>query len=363
MRNLSKSKDSALKQLQKNMTTKDINQMDFRELRNEVQSLKDTLTRALRTYEDLLYNLDDDNFSSKIIKEKNDMKTQITVTADGLSAQITAISDQAEQLSQLSTDISVQAGEIETVTKRVSDTETNITNIKAGYDAISTQVETIEDDLVNYSTITQTADKIASIVAKTWDLNSAIKLNSETELPDVGNNNIYVVSGNDYNGNYIDTYYYYDESLSEWRILSGNSIYSAFEQTPTGFFLKGNVTISGDLITEGIISADRIDVNNLRINKLYSLGETNNRYICANSMWGELGAYKNTFGQEERLWSITPSEFGAVSFYQKNNLFLDVYGNSENRLEVSPRGIWDFTFCEEVKLPDSIIGGVVAVFG
>lgn len=231
---MSKSKDSALKQLQKNITTKDINQMDFRELRNEVQSLKDTLTRALRTYEDLLYNLDNDNFSSTIIKEKNDMKTQITVTAEGLSAQITAISDKAEELS---TKISVQAGDIETVTKRVSDTEMNITNIKADYDAISTQVETIEGDLANYSTITQTDDKISLAVRIVEDNILTYKTEINASV----------------NG--------LESTVSD--IYGGE--YSLFSQTEDGFLLDGSRTsITGvifltDKDNNNIFSIDYVD--------------------------------------------------------------------------------------------------------
>ena len=39
------------------MSDKDINQMDFKELRNEVQLLRDELAMMKRQYEDLFYNL------------------------------------------------------------------------------------------------------------------------------------------------------------------------------------------------------------------------------------------------------------------------------------------------------------------
>ena len=41
-----------------------IQKMDFKQLRSEVQSLRDELAMMKRHYEDLLYNLDDDNISS-----------------------------------------------------------------------------------------------------------------------------------------------------------------------------------------------------------------------------------------------------------------------------------------------------------
>ena len=53
------------------MSNKDINQMDFKELRNEVQMLRDELAIMQRKYEDILYNLDDENFSGVLLKEKD----------------------------------------------------------------------------------------------------------------------------------------------------------------------------------------------------------------------------------------------------------------------------------------------------
>ena len=43
-----------------------INDMNFKQLRNEVQLLRDELAIMKRKYEDILYNLDDDNFSRRI---------------------------------------------------------------------------------------------------------------------------------------------------------------------------------------------------------------------------------------------------------------------------------------------------------
>ena len=40
--------------------------MNFKQLRNEVQLLRDELAIMKRKYEDILYNLDDDNFSRRI---------------------------------------------------------------------------------------------------------------------------------------------------------------------------------------------------------------------------------------------------------------------------------------------------------
>ena len=54
-----------------------IEKMDFSELRKEVQRLHDELTRAIRKYDDLLGNLDDNNFSAQTIRERERMKNEI----------------------------------------------------------------------------------------------------------------------------------------------------------------------------------------------------------------------------------------------------------------------------------------------
>ena len=53
------------------MSDNNVNQMDIKKLRNEVQLLRDELAIMQRKYEDILYNLDDDNFSSQLKKEKD----------------------------------------------------------------------------------------------------------------------------------------------------------------------------------------------------------------------------------------------------------------------------------------------------
>lgn len=67
---------------------KEIKDMDFKELRNEVQRLRDELAIMQRKYEDILYNLDNENFSERIIKEKNGMKTQIELNEEGIKTKV-----------------------------------------------------------------------------------------------------------------------------------------------------------------------------------------------------------------------------------------------------------------------------------
>lgn len=70
------------------MSDKSIEKMSNKELRKEVQLLRDEVAIMRRKYEDILYNLDDDNFSSKIIREKANMKTEIAVTAEAIKTKV-----------------------------------------------------------------------------------------------------------------------------------------------------------------------------------------------------------------------------------------------------------------------------------
>ncbi len=76
------------------MSDKDINHMDFKELRNEVQLLRDELAIMRREYEDLFHNLDTENFSSELTKKINsvvtsdDVESRITQEADKISSEV-----------------------------------------------------------------------------------------------------------------------------------------------------------------------------------------------------------------------------------------------------------------------------------
>ena len=83
-----------------------IQNMDVKRLRNEVQLLRDELAIMQRKYEDILYNLDDDNFSSKLLKEKDNMKTQIEITAEGIKTTVEDIEGLSSEISQTSNRIS-----------------------------------------------------------------------------------------------------------------------------------------------------------------------------------------------------------------------------------------------------------------
>lgn len=100
------------------MSEKPINSMNYKELRNEVQLLRDELARMKRTYEDLFYNLDNENFSSRIIKEKEGMKTEIAINAGEIKTKVSL--DDVENY--CSAELGITPGKIE-----MSTTEDKVT--------------------------------------------------------------------------------------------------------------------------------------------------------------------------------------------------------------------------------------------
>ncbi len=109
--------------------------MDFKELRKEVQFLRDELAIMKRQYEDMFYNLDTDNFSSRFVKEQGDMRTAIEVTAEGIK---TKVSNEAFKSA-----------------------------IEQTANSITTNVAAINKEFEKYSTIEQTDSKISASVTET----------------------------------------------------------------------------------------------------------------------------------------------------------------------------------------------------
>ena len=126
-----------------------INQMNYKQLRNEVQLLRDELAIMKRQYEDIIYNLDTDNFSSRFVKEQGNMKTAIEINAKGIKTKVSN----------------------EDLNKSLS----NYSTIEQTAEKIKTEVESVntstDNKLKNYSTIEQTAEKISSTVTKEYVTN------------------------------------------------------------------------------------------------------------------------------------------------------------------------------------------------
>ncbi len=142
-----------------------ISTMNDRQLRNEVQLLRDELAIMQRKYEDILYNLDTDNFSSRFVKEQGKMKTAIEVNAKGIT---TKVSNEEFESTKTQT-----AQKIESEVKKLSDADNELSSkITQEADKIRSEVksatETIDTKFENYSTIEQTAEKISTTVTREY---------------------------------------------------------------------------------------------------------------------------------------------------------------------------------------------------
>ncbi len=176
--------------------------MNFKELRNEVQLLRDELAIMKRKYEDILYNLDEDNFSSRFVKEKDNLKTAITQTEKEIKLQASAIDENTSAISSLSI------------------TAKNITS----------RVEQTEDDLNAYAEIALTSDEVYSIVSTEY-----IKERVDGEY--ATSDDIYTLQTS-INQN--------AESITMIVSDSGSGEESIFKQTADGGFeMSGAVKITG----------------------------------------------------------------------------------------------------------------------
>lgn len=111
-----------------------INSMDFRQLRNMVQALSDELAIMKRKYEDIIYNLDTDNFSSRFVKEQGDMRTAIKVTAERIETKVSNEEFQSA-LTQTAEKIETEVSALDkSVSSRISQTA----------NAIGLRVQTVE---------------------------------------------------------------------------------------------------------------------------------------------------------------------------------------------------------------------------
>lgn len=204
-----------------------ISKMNDKQLRNAVQMLYDELAMFKRKYNDAIYNLDSDNLGKSFTIEQNHMKAQIKIAADAIKTM-------------------------------VSESD-------------------LDKTLENYSTITQTANAIQTVVSKGANLDDAIPISSLEDATDT--EAIYVVQETNENGKLLsETYYYFNDITKQWEILSGDSIYTVFNQTAEGFSLKGNVVIDGNtVITKNLTLSGIVtwDMDNSPVKSQYSADATN----------------------------------------------------------------------------------------
>jgi len=210
------------------MSDYNIDKMDFKQLRNEVQLLRDELAIMKRKYEDLLYNLDTDNFSQRIVKQSKDMYTKIEQTAEEITLQAEKVDANETNIATLQ----VTAKEISSeVTEVKNDVSTNSTKITQNANAISAVVRDVNNVSTQISDVSQTADRIKTTVSSVFK--EITKVSNKKSMTDTSK--IYSLNG---------VNYHYNDVLDDWDVIEGNSIASSFVQTDNGFVLTGDVKIT-----------------------------------------------------------------------------------------------------------------------
>lgn len=152
------------------MSDKDISQMEVKEIRKEVQELRDAFAIMQRKYEDLFYNLDNENFSSTFIKEKNDMKAELKITAEEVSSKVSS-KDVESMITQTAGSIMAEVNRVDgNVSSLNLDNESirlEVAGLNGQYSELKVKVDSIESNVGNgsgdYSSIQQT---ISGIVTK-----------------------------------------------------------------------------------------------------------------------------------------------------------------------------------------------------
>ena len=147
------------------MSNTNIANMNDKQLRNEVQLLRDELAIFKRKYEDLLYNLDDDNFSSRFIKEKGKMKTAIEINAEGIKTKVSNEEFESTK-TQLADTITSEVKKLDEtlssrITQRSNEIYAEVNALDSAVSSVSVKANVISSRVTNLesfktSTFTQT---------------------------------------------------------------------------------------------------------------------------------------------------------------------------------------------------------------
>jgi hypothetical protein len=234
---------------------------------NTAQDMKKILNYLFMLTEQLrytLYNLSPDNFNEAALIGFGE-----TIT-DPIYVRIANDEDDIAQLS-----LTAQG-----LTTQISDAEGNISALDATATSLTSRVSTAEG---NISTVTQTADKI------NW-----------------------VVKSGTSSANFLLT----DRAIS----LVANEIDLSGYVTISNLQTSGMTTINGDNIVTGTISADRIDVSNLKVQKIYTStaqvaltsSGTSDLRIGGDGYWNYLNTY---------IYAGTAITFGDYSYAARRVVF------------------------------------------
>ncbi len=203
---------------------KEIEEMNFEELRAEVSAMRSELTKYKRLLDLFTEDLENSALGKSLTMENGKLRTEIKAVAGEISTKVEDLEE------ELTTQITQNA---ESITAVAKDADEKIAELELN------------------------AEGLRSYVARAAKLSEAQEVSAKKDMTDT--DEIYVIRDKDNDGNIMsEAYYYYDIASEDWELASEETIYTVFEQYGNGFRLKGNVRISGDLISEGTIDGIRV---------------------------------------------------------------------------------------------------------
>lgn len=274
-----------------------------------VKAVKNVEVKLEVTSDSIIASVED------LTNSTNEKFAELTLTADGLRADIAA-------------ETTTRTGEVTRLETLIS---TTANGIRADF---SNEVDNLSSEI---SSVEARADGIYSRVQKNISAHFESSVEPTKSNTDEEQKSMLC--------KYNNTYYYYDEYSSTWKVYPYNGIYTAFEQTAAGFALTGDVTINGNMITEGSITGITVNTQpssfgqRVRLNSETSALEV----LFGSTVIGALQAY------ELGRLGLLPKGGGTLVIGNSNN------GNSGGSIEAV--GDWDFK--------DANVTGLsaIAVFG
>lgn len=303
-----------------------------------VKAIKNVEVKLEVTSDSIIASVED------LTDSTNEKFAELTLTADGLSALITQettsridgdkalenlLSVTAEGIrADITSETTARIGEVTRLETLIS---TTASGIRVDFNA---EVDDLYDEIAY---VESRADGIYSRVQK----NISAHFESSTRPTSSNTDDEQKSMLCKYNGDY----YYYDEYSNSWKLYPYEGIYTAFEQTASGFALTGDVTINGNMITEGSITGITINT------QPSSFGQR----VRLNS---ETSALEVLFGSTV-IGALQAYDLGRLGLLPKGGGTL-VIGNSNNDNSggsIEAVGDWDFTDADVTGL------SAIAVFG
>lgn len=316
----------------------DINNMNYKQLRETVSELNDKYVKLKRTLEDALDNIDESNLATTLRKKLNGYDTQFSVTAEKIESKV-SYEDLENSLNQYST-VSQTAQAIEmSVVSSQEYTDNSVETLSSTFtmtaDGISTRVSKLKKGVETQ--FNQTAEKIESLAFEKMNTSEAVTVKEKPSASDKTLDKEKLCK-------YNNKYYYFNDILQDWlEYDEKNGINSAFTQISGGFILNGCVKVSGDLITEGTITGTDIVGA-----KFYN--EDKRAYVTignSSGNYGDLTLKRVSNGEGQEVFQIYDTGVG-IAIKAVGTSFIGSTGS-----KTYPKGTWDFSKCTVIGLPTS----------